>query len=517
MVMGNDPILISSVSEYLSKINELIKLNPNAQLIYRGQDRFFEPFKNGNDSNIRRFIKSGATRRLQEYLRNEDISNENLLYYTIFLINYSKKKRYHIGLKNLELISELQHFGAATILIDFTKSALIALYFACAFQQENDGCVFVMNKSNTKLFKEADLEDFDNDTKQEQNKLTIYFSDVEPRMLYFWEPSSLNMRIPAQHSIFVFGWPEISTMNVFVSIIKINNKSKKDILKELKSTYDIDDITLFNDLPGFAYANRSDSRIDEEYYKSEQVKELLVNIYDNEKQSYNNEIRQLENNNDIDSNKKLSELYYKKGWIAYNGDNLIEAERLFKVSIEKDNSNYNAFYYLGNIYREQEKFQIAIDNYNKALELNEKLEEALVNRGVAHFKLEDILSAINDYNEAIKLNPHDYKAYFNRGDCYINQGILKKANEDYTKAIDDYTKVIELKPNDSEAYNNRGVAYEAQDKLAKAIKDYTKAIDLNPHYIKAYNNRGSAYQKKGKIKKAEADFKKADEEYFETL
>ena len=34
-------------------------------------------------------------------------------------------------LSDLEILAELQHFGAATCLIDFSRSALVALWFAC--------------------------------------------------------------------------------------------------------------------------------------------------------------------------------------------------------------------------------------------------------------------------------------------------------------------------------------------------------------------------------------------------
>ena len=40
-------------------------------------------------------------------------------------------------LSDLEILAELQHFGAATCLIDFSRSALVALWFAC--QQSSRG------------------------------------------------------------------------------------------------------------------------------------------------------------------------------------------------------------------------------------------------------------------------------------------------------------------------------------------------------------------------------------------
>ena len=40
-------------------------------------------------------------------------------------------------LKDLEILAELQHFRAATCMIDFTYSAQIALWFACGQDSEN--------------------------------------------------------------------------------------------------------------------------------------------------------------------------------------------------------------------------------------------------------------------------------------------------------------------------------------------------------------------------------------------
>jgi hypothetical protein len=48
------------------------------------------------------------------------------------LINDAKSYHYHKEeLSNLELLLELQHYGAATGLIDFSRDFLVALWFAC--------------------------------------------------------------------------------------------------------------------------------------------------------------------------------------------------------------------------------------------------------------------------------------------------------------------------------------------------------------------------------------------------
>ena len=50
---------------------------------------------------------------------------------------------------DLELLAQLQHQGAATGLIDFTRHPLIALWFACNEHREKDGAVYLLPHSAT--------------------------------------------------------------------------------------------------------------------------------------------------------------------------------------------------------------------------------------------------------------------------------------------------------------------------------------------------------------------------------
>jgi len=95
---------------------------------------------------------------------------------------------------------------------------------------------------------------------------------------------------------------------------------------------------------------------------------------------------------------------------------------------------------------------------------------ASVNRSAGRFE-----QAIADSSKAIQLCPALAEAWNNRGIAYRNSGQIEQA-------ISDYTKAIELNPNYAEALNNRGAAYAKSGRTEQAIADYTRAIELNPAF-----------------------------------
>lgn len=63
----------------------------------------------------------------------------------------------------------------------------------------------------------------------------------------------------------------------------------------------------------------------------------------------------------------------------------------------------------------------------------------------------DYKGALENFNKAIELDPRNVEAYNNRG---VVLGILG----DHVRAISDFNRAIDLNPNDSEAYKSRGVS-----------------------------------------------------------
>lgn len=154
-------------------------------------------------------------------------------------------------------------------------------------------------------------------------------------------------------------------------------------------------------------------------------------------------------------------------------------------------------------YAEKGQYDLAIQEYNKAIQLYPTMSLYYIDRGRAHsMKVDEFVSkgnqadaeksaslALNDFNEAIRLSPKSAEAYIERGRYYY------LAQEDQ-KALDDLSKAIELDKNINKsirAYYTRSKIYEYLGETGKAEADMKKYLELGG---KAETKAASAVQSK---------------------
>jgi tetratricopeptide (TPR) repeat protein len=127
--------------------------------------------------------------------------------------------------------------------------------------------------------------------------------------------------------------------------------------------------------------------------------------------------------------------------------------------------------------------------------------EAFTNRGDMYANQGQYDLAIAEYNRAVELNPGYAEAFNNRGGMYANK-------RQYDLAFADFNRALELNPSYAEAFNNRGFAYASQGQYEQAIADVNRALELNPSYGMAYNNRGAYLLMLGDTSKVCSDAKR---------
>ena len=147
----------------------------------------------------------------------------------------------------MELLAELQHYGAATCLIDFTTNALVALWFACEKETGQAGKVVAMATDDTGQFSAVSYQD---SKKPIENFLY-------QGKLWKWSPSGLNNRIVASSRF--CAWRRKDRRKLLREI-EIDTNSKKDIIETLEKSFGVTERQLFNDFAGFACGTRPTNR-----------------------------------------------------------------------------------------------------------------------------------------------------------------------------------------------------------------------------------------------------------------
>jgi tetratricopeptide (TPR) repeat protein len=107
--------------------------------------------------------------------------------------------------------------------------------------------------------------------------------------------------------------------------------------------------------------------------------------------------------------------------------------------------------------------------------------------------------AIAEYTKAIELKPDFVEAYSNRASVYTDMG-------EYDKAIVDCTKAIELDPQSTIPYYNRSIAYLYKGEYEKTIADCDKILELGLNSPWVHYHRGMAHFEMGNYKSAIDDF-----------
>ncbi len=172
---------------------------------------------------------------------------------------------------------------------------------------------------------------------------------------------------------------------------------------------------------------------------------------------------------------------------------------LYNSILTTDPNNLMAYNNRGLVYESSGQYDLALSDYEKAIELGPAFVEAHNNRGLLYEAKGQYDLALADYNRILMLEPQ-YQVHYNRGNIYFK---LKQ----YDLALFDYNRAILLNPKCVDAYNNRAIVYSLLGQYNLAIKDYTRALSIKEDYT-TYYNRGLVYEMSHQYAMAISDYSK---------
>ncbi len=428
------------IDKFLQKIREATS-RPGIYA-YRGQAKSPWP------------LRSAATRRLIENLGNDVLKNPRFAniyadYHRNTLVDAARTRGFGVeagrDISDLQLLAKLQHFGAATGLLDFTWDPLVSLWFASREASDCNGKLFILNTNDT-----IHVAKVPSDQGGQTIDAVFYREANAPGLLYcepMWSGDAMP-RILRQRGVFVIGRPLIPTDSQIITEIEIPKDDKNSLLEEL-ALLDIGESSLFPDIYGFSASEGVSSSIrvtDPQFYLVQGNHHFQSGDYAQAITAYDNCIELASDIGEpyfLRGNAKSEAKLYRDAIEDY-GQAMAHKDQPF-LSLVLDINEFlrsrflvMVYFNCGNALAALDDYEEALLYYGKAIEvsLGEPVafgrEQALFNRGNTYMDLGKFREAIGDYDKAIALG--EERVIFNKGNALVALGRFNEAVECYRQA-----------------------------------------------------------------------------------
>ena len=151
--------------------------------------------------------------------------------------------------------------------------------------------------------------------------------------------------------------------------------------------------------------------------------------------------------------------------------------------------------------RKENKFDEAIKNYSKSIELNPNLWQSLHSLGDIFQKLDKLNKAIDSYQQALKINPNFFWSNNSLGNIFVKQN-------NYDKAIEYFLQAGDIEPYNINVHKVLEKILRKQNKFQEA--EYHKSIQLGlqENLVQTCIQIAEQAEKDNKLSKATASYKK---------
>jgi len=210
---------------------------------------------------------------------------------------------------------------------------------------------------------------------------------------------------------------------------------------------------------------------------------------------------------------ELGEAYRMKNQVDPNPKWMEEAIANCNYALQLDNRLPNVYVTLGAIHTTEDKFDLALQEYQHALQLNTHDAGAMKGVALTYERMGRIADAETELKQAAALRPDDWDGYNTLAVFYTRQG-------KYTEAIQQLQHAAELTPDNAVVYSNLAAAYlDTGDRkqFPQAEAALKRSIELSPSYF-AYSNLAYLYLSEKRYAESVAMSQKAlqfnDKEYL---
>ncbi|KAG8201055.1 hypothetical protein JTE90_002730 [Oedothorax gibbosus] len=224
-----------------------------------------------------------------------------------------------------------------------------------------------------------------------------------------------------------------------------------------------------------------------------------------------------------------------KGNELYKEKKFEEALAQYEKAIELDPTEMTFLTNKAAVYFEQKKYEECVKECEKAVEVGKenradfkKVAKAYSRMAASYFKLKDYYKSKTYYQKSLTehrtrdtlnklaeveklIKEEEKKALYDPEKALEEKNAGKECFQkgDYPAAIKRYTEAIKRNPDDAISYSNRAACYQKLAEFPLALKDCETCIKLDPNFVRGYIRKGMALTALKEQAKASAAFQKA--------
>lgn len=148
------------------------------------------------------------------------------------------------------------------------------------------------------------------------------------------------------------------------------------------------------------------------------------------------------------------------------------AKRYLLQLVEKYPNSYKGHKMLAGLYEKVEKYELALEEYERVYELNTKDENIYLRIGKLYGNVGREKEAIEIFSNLLKKKPDHYEASIILAD-------ILNSKQEYKEAVQVYMSALKYRPGDYNLYYNLAMTYTMINDFAKAKECYEKAAQIN--------------------------------------
>lgn len=198
---------------------------------------------------------------------------------------------------------------------------------------------------------------------------------------------------------------------------------------------------------------------------------------------------------------KRANYIYCKALAAYDSKDFNLAINYFKLAVEMNPKRDVFWYNKGLCHFEVHDLENELKSYEKAVEVNQANAMAWYNYGCVYHDLHKELLAMKCFERSAELNRNLVGAYFNTGT------ILGQMGQNY-RALEYFRRVLELDNTDKEAIFNFATGLMKTKQYTNACEAFDAYLTYEPNDMQALHNLGLCYYEDDQLEKSAECFEK---------